>query len=72
MPTLRASQVVLAVKNLPANTGDKRRRLDPWVRKIPWRNKWQPTPVFLPGESHGQRSLGWAVESTGLQRAGHH
>ena len=30
---------------------------DPWVRKIPWRKTWQPTPV-LPGESHGQRSLG--------------
>ena len=30
---------------------------DPWVRKIPWRRKWQPTPVFLPGEPHGQRSL---------------
>ena len=29
----------------------------PWVRKIPWRRKWQPTPVSLPGESHGQRSL---------------
>ena len=29
----------------------------PWVRKIPWRRTWQPTPVFLPGESHGQRSL---------------
>ena len=29
----------------------------PWVRKIPWRRKWQPNPVFLPGESHGQRSL---------------
>ena len=28
-----------------------------WVRKIPWRRKWQPTPVFLPGESHGQGSL---------------
>ena len=35
----------------------KRCRLDPWVRKIPWRRKCQPTPVFLPGESHGQRSL---------------
>jgi len=32
-------------------------RFNPWVRKIPWREKWQPTPVFLPGESHGQRSL---------------
>ena len=28
-----------------------------WVRKVPWRRAWQPTPVFLPGESHGQRSL---------------
>ena len=35
----------------------RRLRFDPWVRKIPWRRKWQPTPVFLPGESHGQRSL---------------
>ena len=30
---------------------------DTWVGKIPWRRKWQPTPVFLPGESHGWRSL---------------
>ena len=29
---------------------------DPWVGKIPWRRKWHPTPVFLPGKSHGQRS----------------
>jgi len=29
-----------------------------WVRKIPWRRKWQPTPVLLPGKSHEQRSLG--------------
>ena len=35
----------------------RRLRFDPWVRKIPWRRKWQPTPVFLPGKSHGQRSL---------------
>ena len=35
----------------------KRCRFNPWVRKIPWRKKWQPTPVFLPGKSHGQRSL---------------
>jgi len=34
-----------------------RLRFDPWVGKIPWRRKWQPTPVFLPGEPHGQRSL---------------
>ena len=30
---------------------------DPWVRKIPWRRKWKPTPSFLPREFHGQRSL---------------
>ena len=32
-------------------------RFDPWVRKIPLRKEWLPTPVFLPGEFHGQRSL---------------
>ena len=42
------------VKNLPAF---RRCRFDPWVRKIPWRKAWQLTPIFLPGESHGQRSL---------------
>ena len=35
----------------------KRGGFDPWVRKIPWRKAWRPTPVFLTGESHGQRSL---------------
>ena len=30
---------------------------NPWVRKMPWKKKWQPTPVFLLGKSHGQRSL---------------
>ena len=35
----------------------RRPRFDSWVGKIPWRNQWQPTPVFLPGESRGQRSL---------------
>jgi len=34
----------------------KRYRFDPWVRKIPWKKAWQPTPVFFPGESHRQRS----------------
>ena len=43
----------------------KRRRcrkcgFNPWVVKIPWRRKWQPNPVFLPGKSHGQRSLACA------------
>ena len=34
-----------------------RHGFNPWVGKLPWRRAWQPTPVFLPGESHGQRSL---------------
>ena len=34
-----------------------RHRFDPWVGKIPWSRKWQPTLVFLPGQSHGQKSL---------------
>jgi len=50
-----ASQVVLVVKNLPLNAGIA--GSIPWVRKIPWRRKWLPIPVFMPGESHGQRSL---------------
>ena len=45
------------VKNLPAMQETQRSRLNPWVWKIPWRRKWQPTPVFLPGKSHGQRSM---------------
>ena len=35
-----------------------------WVRKIPWRRKWLPTAVFLPGESHGQRSLAKELDTT--------
>ena len=43
----------------PANQCRRRKkyRFDPWVRKIPWRRAWQPTPVFLPGESYGQKSM---------------
>ena len=46
----------LVVKNPPANAGRPRRpKFDSYIRKIPWRRKWEPTPVFLPGESLGQR-----------------
>ena len=49
---------MLVVKNLPAKAGKPNRRgFDPWIGKIAWRRKWQPTPIFLPGKSHGQRSL---------------
>ena len=41
----------------------RRPGFNPWVGKSPWRRKWQSTPVFLTGESHGERSL----ESTGSQ-----
>ena len=47
---LKASLVAQLVKNLPAMQETQ-------VGKIPWRSKWQPTPVFLPGECHGQRKL---------------
>ena len=55
--SLGASHVALVVKNLPANARDMRLGFDRWVRKIPWRRAWQPTPVFLPTKSHCQRSL---------------
>ena len=46
------------VKNPPASAGDlKRCGFNPWVWKVPWRRAWQLTPVFLPRESLGQRSL---------------
>ena len=51
------SQVALVVKNPPASAGSTRLRLSPWVGKIPCKRKRQLAPVFLPGESHGQRSL---------------
>ena len=75
-----ASQMALVVKKLPANAGDvKRCRFSLWVGEILWRREylrlliffpeilpleWQPTPVFLPRESFGQRSL----VGYGLQR----
>ena len=59
------------VKRLSINVG--RPGFDPWVGKIPWRRKWQPTPVLLPRISHGQRSLGQAtvhgVAESGRRRA---
>ena len=51
-----ASQAALVVKNLPANAGDVR-DVGLIPEKISWWRKWQPTQVFLPGESYGQRSL---------------
>ena len=59
-----------AVKNPPANARDLRHGFDPQVGKIPWRRAWQLTPLFLPGESHGQRSLAgyspWAYKESDM------
>ena len=49
----------------------KRHEFDPWVRMIPWSRKWQPTPVFLPGESHGQGSLVGSNPWGGSQKVRH-
>ena len=51
----RASLVTQMVKNLCVQ--GRRPGFDPWVKKITWRREWLPTPVFLPGEFHGQRRL---------------
>ena len=50
--------------------GCKRCGFNPWVRKIPWRRVWQPTPVFLPGESPWTEEPG-GLQSIGSQRVGH-
>ena len=61
----RASPVALAVKNQPTNAGDIRDEdLIPRLGRSLWKRAWQPTPVFLPEKSHGQRSLvGYSPES---------
>ena len=49
----------------------RRHGFSPWVGKIPWRRKWQPTAVFFPGKSHGQRSLAGSIQSVGSQNVKH-
>ena len=66
--------MVLVVKKLPANAGDIRDMgSDPWVGKIPRRRAWQSTSVFLPGETHGQRSLAgyspWGCKESDMTEA---
>ena len=58
------------VKNLPAMQGPQRHEFDSWVRKIPWKRAWQPTPVFLPGESPWTEEPG-RLQSMGSQTVGH-
>ena len=59
--------VAQTIKNLSAM---RRLGFNPWVGKIPWRRAWQPTPVFLPGESLWTEEPG-GLQSMGLQRVGH-
>ena len=58
------------IKNLPAV---QETEFDPWVKKIPWIREWLPTPVFSPGEFHGQRSLvgysPWGHKESGMTKA---
>ena len=49
---VKTSAIVRDIRYKPIRDG-----LNPWVGKIPWSRKWQPTPIFLPGKSHVQRSL---------------
>ena len=74
------------IKGLPGGTSGKetacqgrrhkRCRFNPWVRKILWRRAWQPTPVFLPGKSHGQTSLDgyspWGRKESDMTEATQH
>ena len=67
LPHKRASLIAQSVKNLPAM--QETPRFNSWVGKIPWRRKWQSTPVFLPRETQGQRSL--VGYSPWITRVGH-
>ena len=51
---IKRESLLVTIKNLPAM---QEAGFNPWIRKIPWRKEWQPPPVFLPGEFHGQRGL---------------
>ena len=63
----KASHIIRQLNNKNSNANGKepichcrrhkRQGFNPWAGKIPWRRSWQPTPVFLPGESQGQGSL---------------
>ena len=64
------------VKNQPVNTGDRELQFRPLGWENPWRRVWQPIPVFLPGESHGQsRLLGyrpWGCKDLDMSETTYH
>ena len=53
----------------------RRHKFDPWIGKIPWRKKWQPISVFLPGKFYGQRNLAvyssWGHKGLGMTECAH-
>ena len=60
---LEVTSLVQPRDGFPSDSDSKECRrpgFDPWVRKIPWRRAWQPTPIFLPGESH-DKGAWWAT-----------
>ena len=72
-----APGVALGAKSPLAGAGEVRDHgFHPWVRKIPWRRAWQPTPVFLSRESRGQRSLAgyspWGLKESDTTEATDH
>ena len=68
LQNVQAPQVGLMVKNrFPMQ---ETLRFDPWVGKIPWKRKWQPTLIFLPGESPGTEEPG-GLQSMRSRRVGH-
>ena len=68
VPSMRSHRVGQDWSNLVQCRGPG---FNPWVWKISWRRKWQPTPVPLPGKSKGRRSLVGYIQSMGSQRVGH-
>ena len=69
--------MALVIKSLPANAGDIRDADSiPELERFPWRRAWQPTPVFLPGESQGQGSLvgfsPWCCKESDMNEATEH
>ena len=71
LTTSSTKQMILVAQTVKTCLQCRRPRFDPWVGKLPCRNEWQPTPVFLPGEFHGQSSLVGGLQSMGLQRVRH-
>ena len=65
----RASQVAQCKRICLQVQETRGRGLDPWVRKIPWSKKWQPTPVSLPGKCHEQRKEPGGLQSMGSPKS---